>query len=156
MPSNRCRAPLPEGGFKVVFQYLACCVLRQFVHQHNLFGFLVSGETLGAPGRDLFAGQCGARFGHDRSTDSFAVRPVRNAENGHLPHMGMTGQHQFDFSGVNIFSTGNDHVLFPVDDEEVSIPQISGQIARMNPTVAEDFPGFFVLAEIADHSQRFL
>src|SRR2546428_410480 len=64
---------------------------------------------------------------------------------------GMHEQDLLDFPRVHVEAGAKDHVLLPVDDVEVAIRVHLGQVAREEPTVAEDHPRFLQFVPIAFH-----
>ena len=57
----------------------------------------------------------------------------------------------FHLGGVDVLAAGNDHVLGPIDDENVAVLIPSGHIAGPHPAIAQRLGGQVRLAPVAEH-----
>src|SRR6266480_2825286 len=60
----------------------------------------------------------------------------------------------FDFSRINIFAAGDDHVLQPIKNVEVSVCVLIPNVARSEKAVSEREFSFFRLVPITAHDIR--
>src|SRR5438876_11628721 len=60
----------------------------------------------------------------------------------------------FDFSRINIFAAGDDHVLQPIKNVEVSVCVLISNVARSEEAVSEREFSFFRLVPITAHDIR--
>src|SRR5258708_8463826 len=58
---------------------------------------------------------------------------------------------RLDFTGVNIFSTGDDHVLQSVQDVEIAVRILIAKVACAKKPISECARGFFRVVPIAAH-----
>ena len=52
-----------------------------------------------------------ARAGHQVGATDLAPPGVRNADDGHLGHLGVGQQHFFDFGGEDVLAAGDEYFL---------------------------------------------
>ena len=67
--------------------------------------------------------------------DAFTPLVVLEAEHRTLENGGVLHQYILDFSRIDIDPTGNNHVLFPIDDVEIALIITRGDIAYADPTI---------------------
>src|SRR6516165_8751223 len=78
-----------------------------------------------------------------------------NPEHRDLEDSRMAKYGVLNFSGVDVFAPGNDHVLGPVDDEQVALFVRPGHVAALVPTITgEGTGGLFRPLPIAEHDVR--
>src|SRR5260370_18475655 len=63
----------------------------------------------------------------------------------------MLVNNRVDFTGVNIFATGNNHVLQTVQDVEITVRILIAQVSRAKQPVSECARGLFRIVPIAAH-----
>ncbi len=67
---------------------------------------------------------------------------------------GEATQHDFDVGRVDVESRGDDQVLLAIDDAEEPVLVASGQVAGVEPTVANRLRGRFGVIQVAEHHLR--
>src|SRR4029453_2754527 len=88
--------------------------------------------------------------GHRRLTPA----GIRGPEDGDLHHGRVLDGHLLDVAGVDVHATRDDHVLFPIDQEQVAVLIDVPEIAGMQPPV-DDRPGGEVRTlVVAGHHER--
>jgi hypothetical protein len=60
------------------------------------------------------------------------------AEDRHFAHRWMTEYHGFDFAGVHVFATSDDHVFQPIEDLNVSGSVLITDVSRPKEPVSEN------------------
>src|SRR4030042_1067643 len=76
---------------------------------------------------------------------------IRNTNDSHLGNCRMLIENLLYLPGINILSSGNDHVLFSVNDVDITSLIIVSQITCMKPSIDEDFPSFIWLVPEFNH-----
>src|SRR5690606_16031757 len=108
---------------------------------HQLRDF-VGGQVLPAVGDDLVRRRVRAFLQHDVGLYGFATVRI-----GHADHRGFLDRRVgvddlLDLPRVDVEAAGDDHVLLPVDDVEVSILIHAGDVAGPQPPVPQGLGGF--------------
>ena len=91
-----------------------------------------SGEFLEGLAAELDSG-----FGHDHRFDEFAANEVGDAEDRHVFHILELPEHVFHVGGEDVDAGGDDQVLLAVDDLEEAVGVAAGEVAGVEPAVAE-------------------
>ena len=76
----------------------------------------------------------------DLGVHGFAPLLVRNPEHGDLEHRRVGGQRVLDLGRVDVLAARDDHVLGPVDDEDVPAVVDRRQVATAVPAVGREGP----------------
>ena len=112
---------------------------------------LEGGEVLSGVFDQLLARRPHILLENDDGVDSLAPAVTRNADDGYLLDRRMGGDDVLHFSGVHVFSPGDDHVLHPVGQVQeppfIEVAHIAGAI----PPVAHHLFGLVGLAPVAAH-----
>src|SRR4051812_9373305 len=80
---------------------------------------LVAGDEAAAMQTKLIGAGQPTRMEHDNGVHRFAPHLVRHSEHGGLRDAGMTVERVFDLDGVHVLGSRHDHVLGPIDNEEI-------------------------------------
>src|SRR5258707_14985552 len=66
----------------------------------------------------------------------------------------MLVDNSFDFTGIDILATGNDHVLQAVKDIEIAICILIAEVSCAKEAISEGESGLFLIVPIAAHDIR--
>src|SRR5271166_1247568 len=146
MPKDICSSSLPKAGkasvgegdgyLKYITKHFTCYVAGEGVHDDNVADPLKLGVHPAV-------GPLLQRFGFDRLSRAqhygrhrcFSPFFVGNSKHSHFGHRVMLDHHFLNVPGINIDSAGNDHVLDPVDQEEIAVLIHITGIAGVQPAV---------------------
>src|ERR1700722_2143978 len=81
----------------------------------------------------------------------FAPLRVGHAKDSYFTNGGVSVDHGFHFPGINVLTTGNNHVLEPVEDIKISRSVLTAEISGTKKSVAKRFSRFFQIVPIATH-----
>src|SRR5579872_7486103 len=102
----------------------------------------------------LLGGDGGARLEGHRGGDLLAERLVRHADHGGLGDRGMLVEHLLDLARVDVVAAADDQVLLAVHDVEVAVLVDPGQVAGVEPAVADRLGGGLGPLPVALHDVR--
>ncbi|MNT16146.1 hypothetical protein D3C72_1512350 [compost metagenome] len=66
----------------------------------------------------------------------------------------MSSENVLDFGRVDVLAATDDHVLEPVDDEQITLLVHIGGVAGVQPTLTQGVGGFFRFVPVALHDVR--
>src|SRR5260370_36602643 len=96
-------------------------------------------------------GQSLSRLQHYASHHDFTPLRIGYSEDCRFADCRMLVNDRLDFTGVNIFSTGDDHVLQSVQDVEIAVRILIAKVACAKKPISECARGFFRVVPIAAH-----
>ena len=129
---------------------------RQRLAELDMTRRLVAGEMLAAVGDDLGVGDGGV-LAHDHDLDRLAGLGVRHAERADLMHARVGHHHVLDLVRIDVEAGDENHVLLPVDDEEIAALVDPGDVAGLQVAVRGHHMGRLVrLHPVAGHHLRSL
>ena len=88
---------------------------------------------------------------HDDGVHPFAPFVVGHADHRALRDVGVLVHGVFDFGGIDVLTTGDDHVLEPIADEYKSFLVHVSSVTGMQPAVAQGFAGGVLAAPVTEH-----
>src|SRR4029434_5846246 len=106
-------------------------------------------DPLLAEGPQLGRGGPGAGLEDHGGPDLLPVRRVGDGDHGRLGHRRVLVQHFLDLPRVDVVAAPDDQVLFAVDDVEVAVLVLAGQVAGPEPAVGDGLAGGRPAAPIA-------
>src|SRR5580700_12089765 len=133
---------------------LAGRALGQRVHDPHVPRVFVRRDLALDVVAQLLGGGGGTRFERHRGADLLAQGGVRQADHGGLRDRGMLVEHLLDLSRVDVVAAADDQVLFPVHDVEVAVGVDAGQVAAVEPAVADRLGGGLGAVPVALHHVR--
>src|ERR1700677_938987 len=114
----------------LMFQYLACIVLRQRVPEDDLLGILEFGDALRVEKRaqagDIGPGRA-ARYDH--RTRPLAGANIGQTDDGDFRNVGMADQNVLDLLGGYVLAVANDDVLRSTGHHEIAAIHPSSELA---------------------------
>ena len=91
---------------------------------------------------------------HDGGGDVLAEALVGDAEHGRLGHVGVLVDRGLDLGAVHVLAAAQHHVLGPVDDEHEAVLVDAGDVAGVEPAVADRVGGGLRPVQVAlDHDR---
>ena len=78
---------------------------------------------------------------HDDRVHGFAPHVVRDADHRDLRDRRVRRDRVLDLDGVHVLAAGDDHVLHPIDEEEVALLVEVAGVAGVVPAAAERLGG---------------
>src|SRR5690606_3647941 len=125
---------------------------RQFRPDFNGFGALVAGEFFSGKGQQLIGIEV-------ILTGDDGDNPIPPMFVGKTDHSGFDNAGKFEenilhFAGINIVATGNQHIVFAVDNVEEAVLIHHANIAGVQPAAAEGFGGFVGFLPVIGHQLR--
>src|ERR1700733_2511721 len=142
----------PETLTQSLLQYLAGTVLGQIGYRKlDAPGNFISCEASPAEGNQIVGSK--NRFGLQNYSRHYEFAPlrIRYAEDGYFTNGGMSVDHCFHLSRINILTPGDNHVLEPVEDVKISRSVLMADVSRTKESVAKRSSGFFPIVPIATH-----
>ena len=105
------------------------------VDDHDVARVLVRGDPLAHPLLDLRRIADRAGPGLDEGDDLVAEPRVGDPDHRRLEHVGMLVQHLLDLARIDVVAVADDHVLEPVDDEQIPVVVDVAEVAGREPAV---------------------
>ncbi|BDB41942.1 hypothetical protein IWGMT90018_23880 [Mycobacterium kiyosense] len=133
-----------------MFEDFAGRVARDVPHD-ELAGQLVGTEAFGTEGAEFFERQRVTGVRGDDGDDRFAVVGVLAGDHRDIGDCRVRGEFVFHFDGVDVASTGDDHVLEAVDQGDVTVGVDRGDVAGVQPAVADGLGGGLRIAPVPLH-----
>src|SRR5215469_17797062 len=99
-----------------------------------------------------FGGGCDSSFGNDGRSDQFSPLGIWDSEDGGLRNFGMLIENRFDFTAVNVFSAGDDHVLQAVQDVKVALRILISDVAGTEHSISECHRVLLRVIQITAHN----
>ena len=91
---------------------------------------------------------------HDERLHDLALGGVRHADGRRLEHGRVGIEDLVHLAGIHLESRDDDHLLLPVDDEEVAVLVHPHDVAGEEPAVTENARGLFRTMPVAVHEIR--
>jgi hypothetical protein len=118
-----CHLKFPERVFPIGlpqldFEDLTACIAGEFRHEVNGSGAFVAGQVLAAEFDDVAGRDVGG--GHHDRLHGLAPVVVGDTDDRGVGDGGLLDQHAFHLGSV-VLATGDDHVLEPVLDVDVTV-----------------------------------
>src|SRR5690606_15069419 len=104
-----------------------------------------------APADELFLRGRVAGFLDDPGLHRLATTGVRHAGDGHFENRRVLGQHLFYLARVDVEATGDDHILLAIFDVEVAVLVHPGDVAGVEPAIAQAVGRFRGHLPVAGH-----
>ena len=102
----------------------------------------------------FFHGHAGLE--HNVGLDGFAPRGVGNAHGHGVQHFGVLVQHFVYFAGVDVVAADEHHVFFAVHNVEIAVFVHIGDVAGIQPAVAQGAGRVVGVVPVAGHNLRAL
>jgi len=125
--------------------------LGEFVHELDRLRSLEGGEVLPAEIQEVLLTDRAGGLEGDKGLDHLAVHGIGDPDNPRFQDIRMHMKNIFDFFGVDIFSSPDDQVLFPVCDVNIIVFVHVSHIAGMEPPVPQRFGGLPRLVPVPLH-----
>ena len=103
----------------------------------------MSNQIIGA---EIFSG-----LEHHACRHEFAPLRVGYSEDRCFENRRMLVDDGFDLAGIDIFSTGDDHVLHAVEDVEISVRILVADVSSSKQSVLKRKPGLLRIVPVAAH-----
>src|SRR5882672_10368976 len=118
------------------FEYFAGATLRQFgVQELNPAWNLVIGERAPAVSHQIIRAEDFSRLQHDTGHHKLTPLGVRYSEDRGFANRGMLVKHRLDLAGVDVLAARDDHVLQAVQDVEITVRILTGDVSRTKEAV---------------------
>src|SRR6266852_1171904 len=142
----------PETLAQSLLQYLAGTVLGQIrFRKLDAPGKLITRKASPAESNQIVGGK-NCRWLQDYTSHyEFAPLRIGYAEDGYFTNGGMSVDHCFHLSRINVLTAGDNHVLEPVEDVKISHSVLLADISRSKESVVKRFSRFFRIVPIATH-----
>src|SRR6185295_14945903 len=88
---------------------------------------------------------------HDKGDRHLTPALVRHTDDGALHDRGVAVEDLLDLYRGDVLSPGDDDVLAPVPDLDVTVGMHHGQVSGQEAASAGDLPGRLVVAVVAEH-----
>src|SRR5690606_7026607 len=108
---------LPE----FVFLNLPACSQGIFIHDEDMLGNLITGDLAYSIIPYVSFGKVCVLFENYKSSYNFSVFLVRNSHNLDVFYSGYGVKEFFNFPGVNVFTSPDDHVFNPACDPVIAV-----------------------------------
>src|SRR5262249_52189151 len=128
--------------------------LGQLRPELDLLRHLVASHPRVAIVDDLLLGGRLAVPQHYVYLDRLAPAWVGHADGDDFAHFGMLEQRLLDIARIHVHAAADDHVLLAVDDAEVAVSVLAGDVARIQPAIAQDLRGLIRPIPVALHHLR--
>src|SRR5690606_6999220 len=125
---------------------------RQFRPDFNGFGTLVTGELFSGKGQQLIGIE--VILAGDDGDNPVAPMFVGKTDHSGLDNTGKFEKNIFHFAGIDVVATGNQHVVFAVDNIEKAVLIHDADITGVEPAAAERFGGFIRFLPVVGHQLR--
>ena len=135
-------------------QHFADHRLRQFLTEFDQARHLEGSQFLATEGHDFRYGQIRPFLRDDIRLDGFTTGAVINAHGNGFPNFWVRVEDFIDFTRIDVITTDDDQILFTVDNVEITFFIHVGDIAGVQPAVADGPGGFFRAVPIALHNLR--
>src|SRR6266568_4166318 len=130
----------PETLAQSLLQYLAGTILGQIrFRKLDAPGKFISCEAPPAESNQIVGGKNCSWLQNYTSHHKFAPLRIGNAEDGCFTNGGMSVDHCFHLSRINVLTTGDNHVLEPVQDVKVPRGVLMADISRTKESIAKRF-----------------
>ena len=90
-------------------------------------------------------------FFHDDGLDDLPPQQILLADDAGLLHRGVEAEDDLDLPGIDVESARDDHPLLPTGEEDVTVPSIRPEVARMKPAVPDHLGGCLLVLVITLH-----
>ena len=123
---------------ELALEDLSAGVRREFGHDVYARGNLVPRErstTVSDDGLLVSFVDRGVRAERHRRLDDFAHDGMRHAERRRLRHRGVRVQRGFHLGTIHVLPTDENHILLPIDENDVPVGSNRREVARVEPTV---------------------
>src|SRR5262245_31515037 len=142
----------PETFPQGPLQYLARPALRQLgFRELEAARNLVVGEKPPAVGDQFVRAKSLSRLAHDAGGDELTPLPVGDAEDRRFENRRMLVDDGFDLAGVDVFATGDDHVLRAVENVEIALGIAVAHVAGTEHPVLERAARLLRILPVAAH-----
>ena len=135
-------------------QHLADEALGQFLAEFEELWHLVVGKTRAAMGRQLGRGQLFARPRHHIGLEHLAAGGMFDAHGHGFGHLGVFVQDFVHLAGIDVVPAHDDQILLAVHDIVVAVLVVVGDVAGMQPAVAQGGGGLLGAVPVALHDLR--
>src|SRR5580692_13214047 len=114
-------------------------------------GKFISCEASPAESNQIVGGKNCPWLQNYTSHYEFAPLRIGYAEDGYFTNGGMSVDHCFHLSRINVLTAGDNHVLEPVQDIKISRSVLIADISRTKVSISKCFSRFFRIVPIAPH-----
>src|SRR5690606_33020248 len=122
--------------------------------QRDALGDLVVGQLVLQVGQQLLGGDGGPGAHHDERVADLAPVRVRLAHHRGLHDVVVLRQHAVHLGRVDVQATGDDHVLGPAGDVDVTLVVVLRQVAGVQPPAGQCRLRGVRPVVVADHVRR--
>src|SRR6185437_5098004 len=141
----------PVLGAEFAFEDLAGTGYRESVGDLEAPGCLVAGDQRLDVIAQVLGGQGRAGAQHDDGVHALAPLGVGDADDGALGHGRVAGHGVLHLGRVDVLAAADDHVLDPVDDEQVAAGVQVAAVAGVHPAAPEGVRRLLRLVPVALH-----
>src|SRR5215475_3543059 len=128
--------------------------LRNRVKHLEMANLLIAGHALRYESRERVQVKRSAFARHDKRFRSFARIRIRHACNATILYVRVLQHYGFEFRGRDAEALVFDHLLFAVDDVDVSLTVHPADVAGVKPAISQGARGLFRRVPVTFHDLR--